>query len=178
MKVRMLGCLAAMALLVGPAVAAEPEEGGRSPSAEGATVGFANLADGDVVPSVFTARFNIAGMGIAPAGVPIDFTGHFHLLIDPAELPPMDQPLPSDKHQLDFGQGQTKAELRLTEGQHSLQLILADHEHLPHEPPVISDRITVTVAAGAAPPEDLSERSFESENRRTESRQLSLHADR
>lgn len=158
MKAWTLAYLTAMALLLGSAVSANPAESGRSSSAKGATVGFANLADGDVVPPEFTVKFSISGMGIAPAGVAIDFTGHFHLLIDLAQLPPMDQPLLADRHQLDFGQGQTETELRLTEGQHSLQLLLVDHEHLPHDPPVISDLILVTVSTGAPPPDALTER--------------------
>ena len=158
MKARTLTYLAVIALLLGTAVTAESAESGRSPSAEGAAGGFANLADGDVVPPEFTVKFNIGGMGIAPAGVAIESTGHFHLLIDLTELPPMDQPLQADEHQLDFGQGQTEAELRLAVGQHSLQLLLADHDHVPHDPPVISDRISVTVSRGAPPPDALTER--------------------
>jgi len=126
--------------------AAETEH---SPSAEGATVGFSNLKDGDVVPPVFKVVFSISGMGIAPAGVQIDNTGHHHLLIDIPELPDMNQPLPASDKLIHFGKGQSKTKLNLPEGQHTLQLVLADYRHLPHEPPVISDRITVTVSQSA-----------------------------
>lgn len=134
---------------------AADETGTRSPSAEGATVAFANLSDGDVVPPSFVARFTISGMGIAPAGTRIDNTGHFHLLIDLEELPDFDQPLPANEQLLHFGKGQTQAELDLAPGEHSLQLLLADYAHVPHDPPVLSEVITITVAQDAPPQTDL-----------------------
>jgi hypothetical protein len=151
MKMRISLIVAVLMLLAGPAAAGETADSGRSPSAEGATVGFANLADGDVLPPTFTLKFSISGMAISPAGVAIDYTGHFHLLVDLSELPPLDQPLPVDDHVLHFDQGQTSAELQLTEGPHTLQVLLADHAQLPHDPPVISDVISVTVSAHAPP---------------------------
>jgi hypothetical protein len=126
----------------------------QTPSAPGATIGFANLADGDVVPPGFTARFTISGMGIAPAGSMIENTGHFHLLIDLPELPDLSQPLPANEHIVHFGKGQTSTELDLAEGQHTLQLLLADHAHVAHEPPVMSAVITITVSNAAPPPAD------------------------
>jgi hypothetical protein len=126
----------------------------RSPSAAGAVIGFANLADGDVVPPTFIVRFTISGMGIAPAGSRIDNTGHFHLLIDLAELPAMDQPLPATPNIRHYGKGQTEAPLDLAAGEHTLQLLLADYAHVPHDPQVISKRITITVANDAPPPAD------------------------
>lgn len=134
---------------------AADETGTRSSSAEGATVAFANLSDGDVVPPSFVARFTISGMGIAPAGTRIDNTGHFHLLIDLEELPDFDQPLPANEQLLHFGNGQTQAELDLAPGEHSLQLLLADYAHVPHDPPVLSEVITITVAQDAPPQTDL-----------------------
>lgn len=125
----------------------------RSPSSDGATVGFSNLEDGAVVPPEFTVRFSIAGMGIAPAGVEIANTGHHHLLIDVAELPDFDQPLPASDTIIHFGKGQSETVLKLPEGAHTLQLVLGDHRHVPHDPPVVSERITVTVSADA-PPQD------------------------
>ncbi len=123
----------------------------RTPSPPGATVGFANLADGDVVPPVFTVKFSVNGMTVAPAGSQVENTGHHHLLIDVAELPDMNQPLPATDHIRHFGKGQTEAELTLPEGQHTLQLLFADYAHIPHSPPVMSKRITITVKAGATP---------------------------
>lgn len=125
----------------------------RSPSAEGATVGFANLSDGDVVRPVFTVKFSISGMGIAPAGSQIDNTGHHHLLIDVTELPDFNRPLPATDQILHFEKGQIETELRLLEGEHTLQLLLADFAHIPHEPPVMSGVITVVVSADAVAPD-------------------------
>jgi hypothetical protein len=128
--------------------AAEPA-GTRSPSAEGAAIAFSNLSDGDVIPPEFVVRFTISGMGIAPAGAHIENTGHYHLLIDLAELPDFDRPLPANEHVLHFGKGQTQTTLDLAEGEHTLQLLLADHAHVPHDPPVMSKAITIVVAAAA-----------------------------
>jgi len=100
--------------------------------------------DGATVTSPFTVQFGLKGMGIAPAGVPMAGTGHHHLLID-VELPPLDQPVPADDHHLHFGKGQTEAVVTLAPGKHRLQLLLADHLHLPHEPSVASEPITITV---------------------------------
>jgi hypothetical protein len=83
-------------------------------------------------------------MGVAPAGVSKPNTGHHHLVID-APTPPLDQPLPNDPNHLHFGGGQTEVKLELTPGEHTLQLIFADDKHLPHDPPVISERIKVFV---------------------------------
>jgi Domain of unknown function (DUF4399) len=83
-------------------------------------------------------------MGIAPAGVDVPNTGHHHLLID-TDLPPTDQPLPNDFNHLHFGKGQTEAVVDLKPGRHTLQLLLADDRHIPHNPPVVSERITVIV---------------------------------
>jgi Domain of unknown function (DUF4399) len=126
----------------------------RSPSPAGATVGFANLADGDVVPPGFIARFTISGMEIAPAGSKIPNTGHFHLLINLDELPPMDQPLPATDQIVHFGKGQTETALELPDGEYRLQLLLADYAHVPHDPPVMSDVITITVSSAATMPDE------------------------
>jgi hypothetical protein len=144
--------LVSSTLLAAPSVAAAGFT--RSPSPSGATVGFANLADGDVVSPGFTVRFTISGMGIAPAGVEVENTGHFHLLIDLETLPDMDGPLPATPQILHFGQGQSEAKLDLAEGPHTLRVMLADHLHVPHDPPVISDPIRITVAANAPLVED------------------------
>ncbi len=124
----------------------------RSPSSEGASVGFASLKNGDVVLPTFTVKFMLSGMGIAPAGSKIDNTGHHHLLIDVVDMPDMDQPLPATDHIRHFGKAQTETELTLPEGEHTLQLLFADYSHTPHEPPVMSDKITITVSADAPPP--------------------------
>ena len=100
--------------------------------------------DGATVTSPVTVRFGLSGMGIAPAGVAMSNTGHHHLLID-VDVPLLDQPVPADERHLHFGKGQTEATMTLAPGKHQLQLLLADHLHLPHEPPVVSEAITITV---------------------------------
>ncbi len=121
----------------------------RKPSPAGAAVRFGSLADGDTVPPTFTVRFEVEGMGIAPAGTDIPNTGHHHLLIDVDELPDPNQPLPASEHFVHFGKGQTETELTLAEGEHTLQLMFADYLHIPHNPVVISERVTITVSAAA-----------------------------
>ena len=83
-------------------------------------------------------------MGVAPAGVNLEKTGHHHLIID-ADLPDLDKPVPADDHYRHFGGGQTEVTLELAPGQHTLQLLLGDFVHIPHDPPVKSERITITV---------------------------------
>ena len=99
----------------------------------------ATLVDGKI-----WIRFGLRNMGIAPAGINKQYTGHHHLLIDTG-IPPLDQPIPNDDNHVHFGRGQTEYFLELSSGQHTLQLLLGDHDHVPHNPPVMSNIITVFV---------------------------------
>jgi hypothetical protein len=155
MRFRPLLLTVALSVLAFPGVGIPDSH--RMPSADGASVGFANLTDGAVVPPAFTVRFTISGMGIAPAGSRIENTGHHHLLVDVPELPDLEQPLPANDHILHFGGGQTSVELNLPEGEHTLQLILADYAHVPHDPPVMSEMISIRVSADA-PPQDAAQK--------------------
>ena len=116
----------------------------RTPSPEGASVYIISPADGAVVQSPVLVQFGLSGMGVAPAGVEWENTGHHHLIVD-AETPTFDDYLPADEHHIHFGGGQTEVSLELAPGEHTLQLVLADDSHLPHDPPVVSETITVTV---------------------------------
>ena len=116
-----------------------------SPSPEGAKVYFIEPADGATVPATFTVKFGLTGMGVAPASVKLTNTGHHHLLIDLETLPDMTASLPATKNIRHFGGGQTETTLTLPAGTHTLQLLLGDHQHRPHDKPVLSDKITVTV---------------------------------
>lgn len=127
----------ALALLMAPVAA-------RSPAPEGAQVYFISPADGDVVASPVTVRFGLRGMGVAPAGTNLPATGHHHLLVN-TMLPPLSSPVPGDANHLHFGGGQTETEIELPPGAHTLQLLLGDHLHVPHDPPVLSSPITITV---------------------------------
>ena len=123
MNLKIMGLIALLAAGLACAfqAQAESEAGARTPSAPGATVDFANLADGDVV-------------------LP--------------DLPELGQPLPANEHIRHYGKGQTSAELDLAEGEHTLQLLLADFAHVAHDPPVMSEVITITVSSAAALPAD------------------------
>ena len=99
--------------------------------------------DGDTVAETFTITFGLNNMGVSPAGLEKKHTGHHHLLIDNKELPALDKPLGGDVKR--FGGGQTQTTLTLPKGQHTLQLILGDHRHVPHSPAVVSKKITITV---------------------------------
>jgi hypothetical protein len=137
-------------ILLGTASAQEGAGGAalpRTASPAGAEVYFVSPANGAEVTSPVTIRFGLRGMGVAPAGVTSPNTGHHHLLIDVAELPADNLPLPATDQIRHFGLGQTEATLELPPGQHTLQLVLGDALHIPHDPPVRSDKITITVVA-------------------------------
>jgi hypothetical protein len=131
--------LAAAALVSVPALA------DRTPSAAGAEVYIVSPKDGAKVKSPVTVVFGLKGMGIAPAGVKFDNTGHHHLLVDADPPADLSKALPADEHNVHFGKGQTETSLALTPGKHTLQLLFADALHTPHEPAVVSKKITITV---------------------------------
>ena len=117
----------------------------RSTAPDGARVYFITPVDGAVVTGPVHVQFGLAGMGVAPAGTDAANTGHHHLLIDLPELPPADLPLPANDQVRHFGGGQTEAMIDLEPGEHTLQLIMGNHLHVPHDPVVASERITITV---------------------------------
>lgn len=117
----------------------------RTPAPDGANLYIITPDHGAVVSSPVTVRFGLKGMGVAPSGVDRENTGHHHLLLDLEGSPAMDKPLPSNDHHHHFGGGQTETTLDLPPGKHTLQLIMGDHTHIPHEPPVMSEKITITV---------------------------------
>ena len=125
---------------------------GDTKSAPGARQYFVNLESGDVVSSPLKVMFGLSGMGVAPAGVEMQNTGHHHLLIN---RPPLgagedgeeefENALIADENNLHFGKGQTETIIELPVGQHTLQLVLGDADHIPHDPPVMSEVITIIV---------------------------------
>ncbi len=117
----------------------------RTKSPEGAKAYIISPKNGDTVSSPFTVQFGLKGMGVAPAAVTVPNTGHHHLLIDVATLPDMSAPLPVSDAIRHFGAGQTEVDLTLAPGRHTLQLVLGDHLHTPHDRPVVSEKITITV---------------------------------
>ncbi len=115
-----------------------------SASAEGAKVYFISPVDGATLPEIFKVKFGLAGMGVAPAGVDFENSGHHHLLIDLDEMPDMRLPLPADEQHVHFGLGQTETEVTLSPGEHKLRLVLGNYLHIPHDPPIVSKVITIT----------------------------------
>ena len=132
--------LAALLLAATCAVAQE-----RTPSPAGAEAYIISPKDGARVPGPVVVQFGLKGMGIAPAGVKFENTGHHHLLVDAAVPEDLSLPLPATQKILHFGKGQTETTLNLPPGTHTLQLVLGDMNHVPHDPAVISPKITITV---------------------------------
>jgi hypothetical protein len=134
--------VAAVACLSLPATAQNPV----TPSPKGAKVYFINIKNGDVVSSPFLVRFGLSGMGVAPVGVDTANTGHHHLVIDTKLSPEaLKAPIAADAKHVHYGGGQTEAMVTLPPGQHTLQLVLGNWSHIPHDPPVMSETITITV---------------------------------
>lgn len=117
----------------------------KTKSVEGAKVSIDAPANGATVSSPFTVKFGLKGMGVAPAGVNSPNTGHHHLLIDVDKLPDFSLALPNNENVRHFGGGQTEVELTLAPGKHTLQLVFADYLHIPHDKPLTSEKITITV---------------------------------
>ncbi|MFL4469721.1 DUF4399 domain-containing protein [Tateyamaria armeniaca] len=123
-----------------------------TPAPEDAKVYFVNLADGDTVTSPVTIIFGLENMGVAPAGTEKENTGHHHLLLNRPPLgegeegaEELEYGLPADDNHIHFGGGQTQVTLDLPAGQHTMQLVMGDLNHVPHATPVTSDVITITV---------------------------------
>jgi len=116
----------------------------RKTSPQGAMVYIISPENGEEVQSPVTVVFGIKGAGIAPAGIDLPNTGHHHLIVD-SELASMATPIPADAQHIHFGGGQTEATVELSAGEHVLQLALGDYLHIPHDPPLLSDPVTVQV---------------------------------
>jgi hypothetical protein len=116
-----------------------------TPSPAGAEVYFISPKDGAKVKNPVHIQFGLKGMGVAPAGVKFEDTGHHHLLIDTDVPADTTQPLPTSDAVRHFGKGQTETTIELPPGKHTLQLVLGDQNHTPHNPPVVSKKITITV---------------------------------
>lgn len=123
-----------------PAYAAE-----KSKAADNANLYIISPTDGETVINPVKIVFGLEGMGVAPAGIEFNNTGHHHLLIDVAKLPDVNSPIPSDDNHRHFGKGQTEALIELEPGEHTLQLMLGDHMHIPHDPVVVSKKIKINV---------------------------------
>ena len=130
--------------LVAEVTATEPSEIPRSASNEGASVFFITPADGATVTNPISIEFGIAGMDVVKAGNNQPNSGHHHLLIDTG-LPDLGLPIPANEHHVHFGDGSVSTQISLPPGEHKLQMLLGDHLHIPHNPPLTSAQITITV---------------------------------
>jgi len=120
---------------------------GDSPAPDNGKAYFIWPRDGATIKGgKFWIRFGLRNMGVAPAGVKKKFTGHHHLIID-GQLPSFDEEIPADKNHVHYGKGYSEGRVALAPGKHTLQLLFADHDHIPHNPPVFSKKITVYVPA-------------------------------
>lgn len=162
MKIRTLIVLFCLTLAGGSACSREPATSGLAPpttipatapavnltrvqSSPGAKVFIAEPAEGAMVSNPVTVKFGVEGIELAPAGEVRASSGHHHLLIDVETLPPLDHPLPFSDSVFHFGQAQTEASVNLVPGPHTLQLIFAAGNHIPHDPPVMSEKISIIV---------------------------------
>lgn len=134
----------ALAVLLCACGPAEPAAPARTPSPPGAKVYFIEPKDGAEATSPVVFKFGIEGMAVAPAGEQKANSGHHHVLINTALGDP-NANIPMDDNHKHFGKGQTEATLDLKPGKYTLQLVLGDHNHIPHDPVVQSPVITITV---------------------------------
>jgi hypothetical protein len=142
MRLEIFAAAAALALASSTVVAQN------TPSAEGASAYIINLDNGQHVSSPVLVQFGLSGMGISPAGITgqgTENTGHHHLVID-SPTPATDVPIPAEAGKyVHFGRGQTETTVELAPGEHTLQIVLGDAAHIPHNPPVMSEPITIVV---------------------------------
>ena len=136
---KLLVALSAL-LVLGPAAALD-----RTKSPAGASAYIISPADGAAVKSPVKVQFGLKGMGIAPAGIAFENSGHHHLLIDTDPPSDLSQPLATSDNVVHFGKGQTETVIELPPGTHTLQLLMGDADHVPHDPPVMSKKITIEV---------------------------------
>ena len=106
---------------------------------------FISPTNGETVASPVVVKFGIKGMTIVPAGEDKPMSGHHHLLINVDSLPDMNMPIPANKKHLHFGKGETDTSITLPKGKHTLQLLLGNYMHVPHKPPLLSEKIEITV---------------------------------
>ena len=145
MKRLWLACAFSLAGFAGASMAADAPGLPTTKAPAGAEVYIISPKDGATVGENVTVQFGLKGMGVAPAGVDKEKTGHHHLLVDVKDLPSAGQPIPKDETHLHFGGGQTETTLTLKPGTHTLQLELADQNHIPFDPALVSKKITIHV---------------------------------
>jgi hypothetical protein len=139
-----LFAVALTAILFSTAACAQDDPWPRMESPPGAVAYIITPANGEVVSSPITVKFGLQGMGVAPSGVDYPDTGHHHLAIN-RDVTKFDEPLATESDLIHFGGGQTEASIELEPGEYTLQMFLGDQDHVPHDPPVVSAKVTITV---------------------------------
>jgi len=124
---------------------ASPAQAQGKPAPKDAVLYFVWPQNGAVIKGGFWARFGLRNMGVTHAGDDYPNAGHHHLLVDVNEPLNPNEPIASDKSHMHFGAGQTEARIELPPGKHTLQLVLGDASHYPFNPPVVSEKITITI---------------------------------
>ncbi|WP_019626788.1 DUF4399 domain-containing protein [Thioalkalivibrio sp. ALJT] len=146
MKTAFTRCVTLLALTGGLLLAGNATATDRTAPPDGAKAYFISPQDGETLESPVRVRMGLRGMGVAPAGVEMDNTGHHHLLVNkPLDAVDLDASLPFSDHKRHFGGGQTEGELELEPGEYTLQLLFMDYRHISFDPPVVSEKITITV---------------------------------
>ena len=140
----------ALSLAITPSVMSEQlTEMPNSSSPANAQVYFLSPTNGQVLNAAdsegIAVEFGLNGMKVSPAGPAVPDSGHHHLLINMNELPDLTKPLPASDQVLHFGKGQTNTRIQLPPGSHRLQLVLGNHVHIPHNPPVMSKVIEIVI---------------------------------
>lgn len=142
---RVIASVGAIALVTAVSGGTAGAIAGDTPAPKDAKVYIIWPSEGTVIEGgKFWLRMGARGIGVAPAGVVKANTGHHHVIIN-SPLPPFDEDIPADNNHLHFGAGQSEARVELPPGTHTLQLLMGDHNHVPHDPPLMSRKITVIV---------------------------------
>jgi len=133
---------------------------------------FISPSDGDTVKSPFWCRFGLRNMGVTHAGDDFAGSGHHHLLIDVDETMEAGQQIPRDKKHIHYAAGETEARIELSPGKHTLQLVVGDAKHLNFDPPVVSEKIMITVGKPNASDDQARASRAMSERRKIQERAL------
>ena len=170
MTITGMTALAALLVLLPTAASAQ-----RKPAAKDVSLYIVTPADGDNVKGAFWCRFGLRNMVVSHAGDDFPNSGHHHLLIDADEPIDLNEPIPQDKKHLHYGAGETEALIELPPGKHTLQLVFSDAWHYNFDPPVVSNKITITVKDPDAPEQHVhTARNYHS---RARSRRRTAHAE-
>lgn len=136
--------LTACALML---LAAAPSLGAQAAAVEAApapVIGILLPTNGATVTSPVTVRFRLVNYGVAPAGMNVDRTGHFHLLID-SEAGAAGTIIPADSVHVHYGKGQIEVTVPVPLGRHTLRAVLGDYTHKVISTDLVSAPVSIRV---------------------------------